>query len=392
MSTSQRASRSPGGPPSCSQGDPAPYKHPGPALVNLPTSGIPRQSASPSSSSMIGQIPSLFDPSMAIPPDSGLDYQQWVENYANGQYAYPQQAPMPGNVSQVPYQQQQPPPQSQLHHVQTSPTAAVPAPAQNRYNFVQEFAPGEQAASTYDTHTFVRPAADRPQRGMPRISRQGGASANVGYPVAPNLRIPEPPRGAYQQPQVSPHHQQQAAFAVPGTAQGADSYFYGPTSVTADVISGSADQQQQQQQQRHHSNYHFVQQQYPAEPYSANTYTPSSDFTNLPSSVSTPSVGGTEDSQHAFSSASSHLSQQTAPQQQPQASSSRQTAGSAGRGRGRGGIGGGRQQKRQRHNDPDDDGDSETQSDDDQPPTMAGLNMTVSVPPPQGQNSLPARL
>ncbi|KAH9895934.1 hypothetical protein C8Q73DRAFT_690157 [Cubamyces lactineus] len=318
----------------------APYKHPGPPLVNLPTSGahtspcsspslrptrssvhpsptplflapssslgIPRQSASPSSSSMIGQIPSLFDPSMAIPPDSGLDYQQWVENYANGQYAYAQQAPMPGNVSQVPYQQQ-PPPQSQLHHVQTSPTAAVPAPAQNRYNFVQEFAPGEQAASTYDTHTFVRPSTERPTRGMPRISRQGGASANVGYPVAPNLRIPEPPRGAYQQPQVSPHHQQQATFAVPGTAQGTDSYFYGTTSVTADVIPGSADQQQQQ---RHHSNYHFVQQQYPAEPYSANSYTPNSDFTNLPSSVSTPSVGGTDDSQHAFSSASSHLSQQ----------------------------------------------------------------------------------
>lgn len=336
---------------------------------------------------MIGQIPSLFDPSMAIPPDSGLDYQQWVENYANGQYAYAQQAPMPGNVSQVPYQQQ-PPPQSQLHHVQTSPTAAVPAPAQNRYNFVQEFAPGEQAASTYDTHTFVRPATERPTRGMPRISRQGGASANVGYPVAPNLRIPEPPRGTYQQPQVSPHHQQQATFAVPGTAQGTDSYFYGTTSVAADVIPGSADQQQQQ---RHHSNYHFVQQQYPAEPYSANSYTPNSDFTNLPSSVSTPSVGGTDDSQHAFSSASSHLSQQAAPQQQPQASSSRQTTGSAGRGRGRGGAGG-RQQKRQRHNDPDDDGDSDTQSDDEQPPTMAGLNMTVSVPPPQGQNSLPARL
>ncbi|KAH9895577.1 hypothetical protein C8Q73DRAFT_688517 [Cubamyces lactineus] len=301
----------------------APYKHPGPPLVNLPTTGahtspcsspslrptrssvhpsptplflapssslgIPRQSASPSSSSMIGQIPSLFDPSMAIPPDSGLDYQQWVENYANGQYAYAQQAPMPGNVSQVPYQQQ-PPPKSQLHHVQTYPTAAVPAPAQNRYNFVQEPLPPT------DTHTFVRPATERPTRGMPRISRQGGASANVGYTVAPNLRIPEPPRGAYQQPEVSPHHQQQATFAVPGTAQGTDSYFYGTTSVAADVIPGSADQQQQQ---RHHSNYHFVQQQYPAESYSTNR-TPTSRTC----------LRGTDDSQNAFSSASSHLSQQ----------------------------------------------------------------------------------
>ncbi|KAI8977807.1 hypothetical protein BD414DRAFT_517043 [Trametes punicea] len=327
MSASQRTSRSPGG-AAPSQGEFDPAK----------AGGAPRPQASASSSSMIGQIPSLFDPNMAIPPESGLDYQQWVENYANGQYTYPQQqGALSGNVPQVPFQHAQP--QSQLHHVQTSPSAP---PTQNRYNFVQEqqYAPAGEQGTSFDTHF----------RGMPRISRQGGAT--VGYPSAPNLRIPEPPR--------SPHHQQQA-FGVQGAAQGGES---------ADVISAPSDQA------HHHSSYNFVQQ-YQPEPYSATSYTPSSDFTNLPSSVSTPSVGGTDES-HAFSSASSHLSQQ-APQQ-PQASSSRQPAGPAARNRG--GRGGRQGQKRQRIDDQQDGGDSDTQSDDDH----------VNVPPPQGQNSLPTRL
>ncbi|CDO69737.1 hypothetical protein BN946_scf184697.g9 [Trametes cinnabarina] len=317
---------------------------------------------------MIGQIPSLFDPNMANPPQSGLDYQQWVESFANGQYTY-SQGGIPGNVSQIPFQQPQP--QSQLHHVQTTvPPAAAP---QNRYNFVpeQQYATGDQATN-FDTH-FARPApADRPQRGMPRISRQGGTT--VGYPTAPNLRIPEVPRAQFQQPQLSPQHQQQA-FAA---AQASESYFY--PSVGTDAISSSGDQS------HHHSSYNFVQQ-YQPEPYSATTYTPNSDFTNLPSSVSTPSVGGTEESQHVFSSASSHLSAQAAPQQ-PQASSSRATSGSAPRGRGRGGVKQG--QKRQRIEDAQDGGESETQSEDDQP--LSGLNMSMSVPPSQGRSSLPTRL
>ncbi|KAI9068942.1 hypothetical protein FKP32DRAFT_1671777 [Trametes sanguinea] len=374
MSASQRSSLSPGG-AAPSQGDFDPAKagaqynppRPPPGLVNLPTSsGVSRPQPSSSSGSMIGQIPSLFDPNMANPPQSGLDYQQWVENYANGQYTYAQGG-IPGNVSQVPFQQA--PPQSQLHHVQTSVPPAPPP--QNRYNFVQEqqFTGGDQGTS-FDNH-FVRPAAnDRPQRGMPRISRQGGAT--VGYPTAPNLRIPEPPRGQYQQqPQLSPHHQQQA-FAA---AQASESYFY--PSVSTDAISASGDQS------HHHSSYNFVQQ-YQPEPYSATSYTPNSDFTNLPSSVSTPSVGGTDDSQHAFSSASSHLSAQAASQQ-PQASSSRQPSGAAARGRNRGGK---QSQKRQRTDEPQDGGESDTQSEDDQP--LSG--MTMSVPPQQGQGSLPARL
>ncbi|KAI0370731.1 hypothetical protein BV20DRAFT_1052165 [Pilatotrama ljubarskyi] len=377
MSTSQRASRSPGG-AAASQGEfestnaGAPYKPPGPPLANLPTSGVSRPRTSASSSSMIGQIPSLYDPNMAIPPE-GLDYQQWVENYQNGQYPYAQ-AGLSGNVSQVPFQppQQQPQqPQSQLHHVQAPASAA--APTQNRYNFVQEaYATGDQGTS-YDPH-FVQPVqASRPQRGLPRISRRSGAT--VGYPVAPNLRIPDPPRGPYQQTQQSPHPQQQA-FAVQGAAQGNDSYFYG--SVNPDVMSGSGDQP------HHHSSYNFVQQ-YQPESYSATSYTPNSDFTNLPSSVSTPSVGGTDD--NPYSSASSHAPQPKSTQQ-AQASSSRMPSGTATRGRGRGGK---QAVKRQRVEDPQDGGDSDT-SDDEQGPTMTGLNMTVSVPPPQGQNSLPARL
>ncbi|KAI0821799.1 hypothetical protein BC628DRAFT_1393726 [Trametes gibbosa] len=335
---------------------------------------------------MIGQIPSLYDPSMAIPPE-GPDYQQWVESYANGQqYGYAPQAGIPGNVSQAPFHHQQPPqPQAMHHHVQT-PTSAPPT--QNRYNFVQEPYPGTDQGASYDPHYVQSVAADRPQRGMPRISRRGGA--NVGYPVAPNLRIPEPPRGAYQQTQHSPHHPQQA-FGVQGAAQGGESYFY--PSVNADVMPGSGDQQQQQQQQHHHhhSSYNFVQQ-YQPEPFSSTTYTPSSDFTNLPSSVSTPSVGGTDDGQHAFSSTSSLVSQRgPAPQAQTQGTSSRQSSGAGARG-GRGpGRGGKQGSKRPRLDDTPDGGDSDTQSDDELP-TLSGLNMTVSVPPPQGQNSLPSRL
>ncbi|KAL1943624.1 hypothetical protein VTO73DRAFT_4069 [Trametes versicolor] len=379
MSTSQRVTQSPGGAASPGESTKAgaPYKSAGPpAPANLPTSGIPRAHATSSSVPMIGQIPSLYDPSMAIPPE-GLDYQQWVDNYSSGQYATYAQGGLPGNVTQVPFQQpsQQQQAQSQLHHIQT--TAPNAAPTQNRYNFVQEpYATGEQSAS-YDPQ-FVSPVpGDRPQRGMPRISRRGGA--NVGYAAAPNLRIPDPPRGAYQQPQQSPHRQQQA-FGVQGAAQGGESYFYSP--VNADVIPGAGDQQ------HHHSSYNFVQQYQPAEAYSATTYTPNSDFTNLPSSVSTPSVGGgTDDGQLTYSSASSHAPQRPSAQQ-AQSSSSRNSSGAATRGTGRRGK---PAAKRQREEIQDGD-DSDTQSDDEQPPTLSGLNMTVNVPPPQGQNSLPGRL
>ncbi|KAI0773153.1 fungal-specific transcription factor domain-containing protein [Trametes elegans] len=318
---------------------------------------------------MIGQIPSLFDPSMANPPE-GLDYQQWVDSFSSGQQYPFAQAGMTGNVPQVPYQQ------SQLHQVQasTSPASA----SQVHYNFVPQdsFAPGDQSAS-FDSHFAQASMPDRPQRGLPRISRRGGAP--VGYPSAPNLRIPEPPRGTYSQPRQSPHHSQQA-FAVQGAAPPNDSYFYPP--VGADVIAGSGSGDQQHL----HSSYNFVPQ-YQPDQYSASGYTPNSDFTNLPSSVSTPSVGGTDDSQRAYSSASSHVSQH-ASSQQPQASSSRQPVGSA-RGRARGTK---PAAKRARQEESQDGGDSDTQSEDEQGPTMAGLNMTVSVPPPQGQSSLPARL
>ncbi|KAI0668239.1 hypothetical protein C8Q78DRAFT_980588 [Trametes maxima] len=364
MSTSQRASLSPGG--AASQGESskagAPYKPAGPGLAPLPTSGPRRAHATSSSTSMIGQIPSLFDPTMAIPPE-GLDYNQWVESYGNRQYQYTQ-GNLPGNVPQVPFQQALP--QSQLHHVPTTPAAP---PSQTHFDFVpDQYQAGSQGPG-YDAQFAQPPPPGRPQRGMPRISRRGG----VPYPATPNLRIPESSRAAqFQQPQQSPHHQQQT-FGTQGAAQGNDSYFYGQ-SVNADVISGSGDQQ------HHHSSYNFVPQYPPEQQYSATSYTPNSDFTNLPSSVSTPSVGGTDDGQHGFASTSSqHTS--------TQASNSRQPSGASTRARGRGGK---QTAKRQRVEQADE--DSDDQSDDDQPPTMAGLNMTVSVPPPQGQNSLPARL
>ncbi|TFK90695.1 hypothetical protein K466DRAFT_596701, partial [Polyporus arcularius HHB13444] len=133
--------------------------------------------------------------------------------------------------------------------------------------------------------------------------------------------------------------------------------------------------------QQQHSSYNFVGYQ-PEQYASASSYTPSSDFTTLPSSVSTPSVGGTDDGHtHAYPLASQH------PSQHPQASSSSRPTGSAARGRGRGG----KAMKRARVEDAFDAGDSDTQSDDDAPLGATGFT-TVSVPPPQGQGSLPSRL
>ncbi|TFK79713.1 hypothetical protein K466DRAFT_668006 [Polyporus arcularius HHB13444] len=215
---------------------------------------------------------------------------------------------MSGNV---PFQQQQPP-QSQLHHV------AVPPPPQNQYNFVQEqYAP--EGGASYDSH-LVQNAADRPHRGLPatRISRRGGAAVN--YPAVPQLRVPGAPPGPYQQSQQSPPHGQ------PPFGPANESYFY----------AGEPQPQQQQQPpppppQQQHSSYNFVGYQ-PEQYASASSYTPSSDFTTLPSSVSTPSVGGTDDGHtHAYPLASQH------PSQHPQASSSSRPTGSAARGRGRGG-------------------------------------------------------
>ncbi|KAI0697212.1 hypothetical protein C8T65DRAFT_582869 [Cerioporus squamosus] len=311
---------------------------------------------------MIGPPPSFYDPNQVVVPE-GPDYNQWiVENYGGGggQYAYAQGGAMSGNVPfpQHPHPQAQ---QSQLHHV------AVPPPPQNQnqYNFVQEQY-GPEQGSSYDSH-LVQATADRPQRGLPggRISRRGGAPVN--YPAAPQLRVPGAPSGSYQQSQQqSPPHGQ--AF---GPAN--ESYFY----------AGEPQQQQQQQPQQQHSSYNFVGYQ-PEQYASASSYTPSSEFTNLPSSVSTPSVGGTDDGHtHAYPLASQHASQH------PQASSSsRQPSGSAARGRGRGG---GKAAKRARVEDSFDAGDSDTQSDDDGPLGATGFT-TVSVPPPQGQGSLPSRL
>ncbi|RPD54604.1 hypothetical protein L227DRAFT_346448 [Lentinus tigrinus ALCF2SS1-6] len=346
MSNSQRASRSPG-----SAGESG--AHP----PSLPTR-VPRQHASPS---MIGPPPSFYDPNQAIVPE-GPDYQQWImENYGatigGGQhYAQGGGGPMSGNV---PFQQQA---QSQLHHVAIPP----PPPPQNQYNFVQQEPYGADPGTSYDSHLVqTAAAADRPQRGLPatRISRRGGAAVN--YSAAPQLRVPAAPSGTYQQSQPSPSHGGQS-FG-PGT----ESYFYG----------GDQQPQPQQQQQQQHSSYNFVGYQ-PEQYASASSYTPSSEFTNLPSSVSTPSVGGTDDGHaHAYPMASQHASQH------PQASSSRQPSASAARGRGRGG----KAAKRARVEDSLDGGDSDTQSDDDGPFGATGFT-TVSVPPPQGQSSLPARL
>ena len=339
---------------------------------------------SPPSPSTIGPPPSFYDPSQAIVPQ-GPDYQQWImENYPQGPAGPPQQqqqqqqyfaqGALPGNVS-ASFQQQQ---SQQLH---------VP-PTHNQYNFVQEYNP-EQGA--YDSHLVPPPApgpgpADRPQRGLP--GRISGTSRRGMYP---QVRVPS--AGSFPpQPQQSPSH----AYPLPTSATG-DSYFYdepAPPSATAP----------QPQQQQQHSSYNFVgyhPEQYPGAGASA-SYTPSSDLATLPSSVSTPSVGGTDDGQtHAYpplvsqhpSTHSLHSQQQQQQQQQQagmasasaSASTSRQAAG---RGRGRGG---GKAKRQRVMMDDEGDGDSDTQSDDDGPFQSGGFT-TVSVPPPQGQSALPSRL
>lgn len=303
---------------------------------------------------MIGQPPSFYDPTNAIVPE-GPDYQQWImENYGSGssQFSYAQQqGPMSGNV---PF-----PPQSQLHHV------SVPQnPTHNEYHFVQA-----AQGPSYDNH--IPPGPDRPQRGLPhsRIARQG-ASGRVSYPTAPQIRVPGAPGSAAFQPsQQSPPHQQQSFISN-------ESYFY--------------DQQQQQQPQQPqqpqppppHSSYNFVT--YQTDQYSSSpNYTPSSELVTLPSSVSTPSVGGTDDGQTRAYPLPSHS--QHAHNPNAQGSTSRHASGSAPRGRGRPS----KTTKRPRVEDAQD-GDSDTQSDDDR--GLDGGFTTVSVPPPQGQGSLPSRL
>ena len=143
------------------------------------------------------------------------------------------------------------------------------------------------------------------------------------------------------------------------------------------------------QQQQQHSSYNFVgyhPEQYPGAGASA-SYTPSSDLATLPSSVSTPSVGGTDDGQTpTYPLASQHPTPHQAPSR---------PSGSAPRGRG------GRVSKVAKRARVDDsfDGDSDTQSDEDGI-GAGGIGFgagaaeftTVSMPPPQGQSALPARL
>ncbi|KAM5545448.1 hypothetical protein V8D89_000486 [Ganoderma adspersum] len=341
MSSSQRASRSPGDSTSQREsGGPSAYEPP--ELANLPTSVSPSQL----SPSMIGPPPSFYDPNQAVTPE-GLDYHQWM--MANGYGPGPAQAQASGNV---PFQQP-----SQLHHV---------SPAPNQYTFVQQEQYGPEP---YDSHIVHQAqTADRLQRALPTSRRGGG----VNYPAAPPLRMPTGPPGAYQQSQQSPPQQQQP-FELQSPA-GTEGYYYQDAPLQAPQHQQQPPQQQPQQQQRApHSSYNFVG--YQPDQYTTPTYTPGSDFTNLPSSGSTPSQGPP----------SAHPQTQ---QQQPLASSSRHASGSgAARGRGRGV----KTTKRPRVDDSQDGGDSDSGSDSEPLQNTTGFS-TVSVPPPQGQGSLPTRL
>ncbi|TBU60339.1 hypothetical protein BD310DRAFT_342599 [Dichomitus squalens] len=327
---------------------------------------------------MIGPPPSFYDPNQAIVPE-GPDYQQWImANYGTGsgtQFGYGQ-GQTAGNV---PFQ-----PQSQLHHVPAPAPAPAPTPTQNQYNFVQEQY-GPESGSSYDSHLVRQQqqqqqqhaAADRPQRGLPgtRISRRGGGGAAVTYPPAPQLRMPGQPFSQSQQ--QSPPHGQSSFIQSPASNDG---YFY----------SGSAgDAPQAPPPQQQHSSYNFVGYQ-PDQYASSTTYTPSSEFTNLPSSVSTPSVGGTDDGHgqtHAYPPLASQHGPSSANVQHP--SSSRRPSGSGARG-GAGRGRGGKTSKRARVDDSQDGGESDSGSDDDMP--LGTGFATVSVPPPGGQGSLPSRL
>ena len=313
---------------------------------------------------MIGPPPSFYDPNQATVPE-GLDYQQWImENYpassAQAQQQQQQQqqfAFAQGMAAAGTFQQQ-----SQIHHV---------PPTHNQYNFVQEY----DTAPSFDTH-IVQPATDRPQRGLPQ-TRISGARRGV-YQNAPQPQVRVPSSGSFPQqpPQPSPSH----PYPLQSPA-GEQSYYFGVPATNA-----AAEQQQQQpappppQQQ-----FSFTSYQHPDQYASASAnYTPTSDLATLPSSVSTPSVGGTDDGQ---ARAYPLISQHGQPPHPQQASTSRTGAPPSASARARPA----RKvpPKRQRVEESFD-ADSDTQSDDDGP--LHGGFTTVNVPPPQGQSSLPARL
>ena len=209
---------------------------------------------------MIGPPPSFYDPNQAIVPE-GPDYQQWImAHYGAGgdaQFAYGQ-----GQASSnVPFQ-----PQSQLHPLSAS--AAAP----NQYTFAHE-SYGPEPGSSYDSHLAQQQqqqqnAADRPQRGLPgtRISRRGGGGAAVGYPSAPQLRMPGAP-GTFQQPSP-PHGQSSFGMQSPASTE----YFYSVNPGSAGDAPQAPPPQQQQPQQHQHSSYNFVGY-HPAEQYPSSTST-----------------------------------------------------------------------------------------------------------------------
>ncbi|KAH9914370.1 uncharacterized protein BXZ73DRAFT_106613 [Epithele typhae] len=321
MSSSQRASISPGR-TTAAQRDTGTQIPPfQPDLTSLPPS-VPR-SQQPS---MIGPPPSFYDPNQAIVPE-GTDYRQWVmENYGTGgqqQGQQPQQqfyghTGMAGNV----------PFQSQLPHA---------SPTNNQYTFVTPDFPSEP----FEPH-------HRPQRGLPRGRQSGEGVYSHGH-------IPNNGAGPFSHPQPSPSGQ----YPLPSPSS-SEYYLDNPT------------------RPGHEQQYNFVPgfnstDQFPP----GSQFTPNSDLTPL-SSVSTPSVGGTDDSPaRAYPMASQHS---VPVQQRPPPSGSRRAPAAGAR------KNTGRSKRPRRQQEVSQDEDSDTQSDDDLGYT------TVNVPPSQGQSSLPARL
>ncbi|OBZ72956.1 Protein priB [Grifola frondosa] len=310
-----------------------------------------------SSSTMIGAPPVFYDPSQAVVPE-GLDYDQWVATYERNQqqYGYDQ----PGLAA-----------------------AQAVQPHQNQYNFVAEYMPpSNDQMSHFDNH-FVRSTGDRPQRGIPgRISRRiqqhsdgAAVAAAVNYPVSSHSQISQhiPLSVAADASHTGYQGQQSYTLQQPGSATG--SYFY--PSVEHDTISSAVEP---------HQAYNFTHYQPNTDQYSTvATYTPNSDVVTLPSSSTTPSIGGTDDGQSVTYAASSQRPQpavvtQAHPQPSIGRTPVRKDTGKATRGRG------GRQPgKRQRI---DDGADSDTQSDEDQ---LGGMPMNVSMPT-RNPDNLPARL
>lgn len=349
------------------------------------------------------------------------------------QQQQPQPHSLPPNMgipgSGMMHQQHQPHPQHPQHQ-QHQPHPPPPQHMHNQYNFVEEQyipPPSDQGEFSFDFGSGQSSLANalRIQPPLPRQSRRSGRQT-TNFSASQQSQQPQPPPMAPPHlvvppmPDTTAGYTQQGQFSVQmeGEPPSGEGFFY-HQNLSHEVLSSTSPSGAESSQP--HQTFTFA-------PYSPDhltagsaTYTPNSEFNTLPSSMSPSSWTGTDDGQtQTFSqNANSQQQQQSggasgssqsaaasaaaAAQQQGGVISSsptqlvtsqsagkskeRRTQPSGARGRGGKSV---RGQKRPRTS-----GqsllESDTQSDDDDG-FGSSMNMTVSVPPVRGSDTMPTRL